>query len=253
MKITGKQLRQIIKEELARNAMNEFDSFKQSGGPESIETNRFSNTEYELARGSRAAARVVADLERDGILPTGSSATQVDLSLPSTTAQRIASLIGSRLLIDNPAAASIAERPTIQSQLEVIAGGRGTIKMSGKSSPIVSVIKAAMQSALDELHGMLKTRGATTSAAGSTAGVKGIITKILLDDPVDASMLKYACAAAMSNLGMGSSGGVPSMNFDEQTSEAVMLIQHLAGLKTDGVVGKDVMDAIAKPRITIDV
>jgi len=253
MKITGKQLRQIIKEELARNAMNEFDNFKQTGGPESIKADPFSDTEYELARGARNASREIADLERDGILPAGSSSAQVNLSPPSTGAQRIASLIGSRLLIDNPAAAASAERPIIQQSLEVIAGGRGTIKMSGKSSPIVSVIKAAMQSALDELHGMLITKGATTSAAGSTAGIKGIITKILLDDPVDASMLKYACAEAMSNLGMGSSGGVPSMNFDEGTSEAVMLIQHLAGLKTDGIVGKDVLDAIAKPRITIDV
>ena len=235
MKITGKQLRQIIKEELARNAVNEedtFDKISREAGDESA------------AQGA-AMLKSLEDME--------TSAAQTKMSAMGTNADRVASAIESRLTIDNPDAALVAGRPTIQAILKNIASGRASVKMKGGRHPVVSVIKAAMQSALDELHDMLITKGATTSAEGATLVLKAIITKILLDEPVDASMLKYACAAAMSNLGMGGSGGVPSMNFDEETSEAAILIQHLAGLKTDAHVGKDTLDAIANPRIVIDV
>lgn len=235
MKITGKQLRQIIKEELARNAMNEEDPLDKVRSEVGAET------------AARAAAMLMSVEDNE------TSAAQTKMGSMGTSADRVASAIESRLTIDNPDAALLAGRPAIQAILKNIAAGRASVKMKGGRHPVVSVIKAAMQSALDELHDMLITKGATTSAEGATLGLKAIITKILLDDPVDASMLKYACAAAMSNLGMGGSGGVPSMNFDEETSEAAILIQHLAGLMTDAHVGKDTLDAIANPRIVIDV
>lgn len=278
MKITGRQLRQIIKEELARKAVNEEDPFEKLGrevGSEtaargaaalrSIEAAEASRRSPEslvpdpggydaaMAQGAAGAAATIADLEKAGILTADPSAALTKTPSMGTPEERVASAIESRLTIDDPDTAVLAGRPQTQAALKLIAGGRASVKMGSRMHPVVSVIKAAMQSALDELRDMLIAKGATTSAGGATIGVKAIITKILLDDTVDASMLKYACAAAMSNLGAGSSGGVPSQRFDEDASEAAILIQHLAGLKTDGNVGKATLAAIARPNIAITV
>lgn len=276
MKITGRQLRQIIKEELARKAVNEEDplnKLRREVGDEtaargaaalrSIEAGEASRRrpgsivpdpagyDAAIAQGAAGADAVLADLRTAGTLTDDPSAALTKSPSMGTPEERVASAIESRLTIDDPPTALLAGRPQTQAALKLIAGGRASVKMGSKMHPVVSVIKAAMQSALDDLRDMLIAKGATASAAGATIGVKAIITKILLDDPVDASMLKYACAAAMSNLGAGSSGGVPSQRFDEDASEAAILIQHLSGLKTDGNVGKDTLAAIALPNIAI--
>lgn len=278
MKITGRQLRQIIKEELARKAVNEedpLDKVSRDVGSETAARGAAALKFIEdaealrrmpasivpdpdgydaaMARGAAGADAAIADLRKAGTLTDDPSAALTKTPSMGTPEERVASAIESRLTIDDPETAVLAGRPQTQAALKSIAGGRASVKMGSKMHPVVSVIKAAMQSALDELRDMLIAKGATTSAAGVTIGVKAIITKILLDDAVDASMLKYACAEAMSNLGAGSSGGVPSQRFDEDTSEAAILIQHLAGLKTDGNVGKDTLAAIARPNIAITV
>jgi len=241
MKITGRQLRQIIKEELS-HLTNESDyDYKWDHDGQTLNPGA-----------AERAAKEVDDLFGDISIDDTKSQVKMPSSSLSTTADRVSSKIESILTIDNPDAAILAGKPAVQASLKAIVSGNNSISM-GKRHPVVSVVKAAMQSALGDFADALKAQGAGSSAEGMTMGAKKIVTNILLGDPVDASALRYACIAVASDLGMGSSGGVPSVDFDENASNAAVIIQHLSGLTTDGKVGKNTLDAIANPRVKISI
>ena len=228
MRITGRQLRQIIKEELARS-INEID-------------------------GREEAAKAIDDLFGD--IDTSVSAPQVKLPGTANTkyggydvgmtssASRMMDRFDSILTIEDQDARELLSNPKVKSELSRIIDGKYALRM-GARGPTVSVVKALLAGALREIHESLEQKDV---GPAQTIDLHGTVTRLLLDGIKGASLgtVRAACAAAVSYLGMGD--GVPTPTFDAETADAVVLYQIIRGLKRpDAVVGKETLTSLAEP------
>jgi murein L,D-transpeptidase YcbB/YkuD len=247
MRITARQLRQIIKEELARS-IREGDEIGV-------------DDEAEVIRAAREkAAQDVDDLFGD--IDTETSASQV--KLPGTastkyggydigmtsTASRMMDRFDSILTIEDQDARELLSNPKVKSDLTRMIDGKYALRM-GARGPTVSVVKALIAGALREIHESLEQKDV---GPAEKIDLHRTVTRLLLDGVKGASLgtIRAACAAAVSYLGMGDR--LPTPTFDAETADAVVLYQIIRGLRRpDAVVGKETITSLAEPEQSFNI
>lgn len=220
MRITQRQLRQIIKEELSR-VMNEEDTEMSAMSP------------VGPAAGSSMRASDTTSTKYGGY----------DIGMASD-AERFIDRFDSILSVVNQDVRDLLDTPAVRNELAKVIEGKKTIKM-GSRGPAVSVIKMLVGSALSDIRDSIKSADYKGSVS---VDFKGTVTKLLTQgaSAVNLATLKAACAGAMQAVEF-QGDTIPSGDFNDRTADAVVLYQFLAGLnRPDAVVGKETIAALAK-------
>lgn len=222
MRITARQLRQIIKEELSR-VMNEEDTEMSAMAP------------VGSATGSNMRARDTTSTRYGGY----------DIGMTSDTS-RFLDRFDSVLTVVNQDVGNLLSTPAVENEIAKVIEGKKVIKM-GSRGPAVSVIKMLVGSALNDIRDSMKSANYSGSVS---VDLKGTVTKLLTRgaSAVNVATLKAACAAAMQAVEF-QEGRIPSGDFNDRTADAVVLYQFLSGLnRPDGAVGKETIAALAQTK-----